>query len=1453
MAALHLVGLQTESKTFEEGSTNSEITRNTNSFEDVNEFFMRSNDNIVDCTENGEVKKQSKLDVGFLPGSRSRLRKIHNQDEDMVTDLPPRKNTLKKKSSSRSLSPSKTTGGTESSATIMSEIFSTNPGKGPYVRKINESHSFKNTTEQGFHDGSRHDEMKEEVNSIHSPSFMQQISNFTRTDAFRRSSKESASTSRSRESSLLQSIDNRLTQLISNNNGIKENAYDTQIHEIKQTRGSEDEKGDFHEEGKPRMIQTKSKSSLYSNISSLKNSEHSYNEEDEYDTHRLPVHVEHYDGDIDELEDGKSRSGLSVGFPHERKLRPTSDGSSNNDEHNHKPLHEDLNDNVTFIESEANDSRSRGNRSLRDSLKRGGSIRSYFSNHSNRYTSKLTRESSRKSIAKRRKNDPIQKYNESNDSRLEEKSKKDDESDDVEFFGWGAEDSSTEAEEEKDEIAINDSFSDDGDDLIFGFANNAAALRAKARREETIQMQLEEEFDSKRPWRKPPPEEATGSGETKDVAEDLTTISINSDKSGMTNGDNISIVSEADSIEVAQSAIQRFEKFGAPMKRPSTKKFMLLEAFSEGEENDIPNYEGNEIGDIVEGRNNNTGQYSSSSDEEEDEDSKDESDEVKSSAETCEDEESSFCTSDEELLVGFGRRVASIQSPDHSEISKFGSPVSNLSHGLPRRKKYDATRSTFVSTSSSETHDKKTEKASDLIEENEKKPLLKKNKKGEEEDIEDCHTINNMNTRKKSVERASKDEESVSDFSKGSDDSTPMIEIKMRRIQTGDSVIMNDSIIAETINHDALKAVLRGQCYRKLVYIFIFVGICGIASLGYALIHFKTMNKALEERISKKIPNQNLTSNVTGNEEDTNMTETFNGTSTLIETHKEPSNTSNVLNQTLVTNDTNVVSLNRTNTTVRVENATHNMNESFPEVMFEHSTLQTINITNHIIGVNMSQKHSGKSRKRGHNVTKTAQKGEVEKYSNTIAQTVQNISNTNFIQNSNVTWHDDSKLLNASITAGQGNSTVLEQTLQNNTNQNALQNSTISLLQNHTSSEESNKDLLHLQGDKFLSPEWKPDGYILEGISAGDLFGASTSISDDGKVLAIAAPYSEKDKINFGYVNIYVYVSGIWTLSWTLHGSALGDQFGRRLSLSGNGQLLAIAARNSHSNDKDNGIIQVYRNAGNGWFKFGKAIEGTDYDMEGYSCMLSRDGSHLVVSAIGFDSIIYGGMNNGRVRTFHFDDTDQSWRQSGQDLQGTTSFSLMGQVVSISEKGNIIAVSFWINGKALANVYKFDGVSWMQMGPSVMIAESGKASIISLSLSNDGYTLATCSNEVQLRKLNSHGKCNTHFLEYNSWNRLGETIFVNDEFEEIGSKVQLILNGKRVAILGRNTLHKTIFVRLFNFHEGKWKRSMQEIVARTESEEFQSSFSISEKGSFLALGSPGINSTPGKTRVFSNG
>jgi hypothetical protein len=109
---------------------------------------------------------------------------------------------------------------------------------------------------------------------------------------------------------------------------------------------------------------------------------------------------------------------------------------------------------------------------------------------------------------------------------------------------------------------------------------------------------------------------------------------------------------------------------------------------------------------------------------------------------------------------------------------------------------------------------------------------------------------------------------------------------------------------------------------------------------------------------------------------------------------------------------------------------------------------------------------------------------------------------------------------------------------------------------------------------------WAKRGSDIDGEAPHDYSGYSVSLSSDGNTVAIGAPYNDGAGSNAGQLRVYDW--NAVSVSWAkrgldIDGEAAGDLSGYSVSLSSDGNTVAIGAPNNDNGSGSNaGHVRVY-------------------------------------------------------------------------------------------------------------------------------------------------------------------------------------------------------------------------------------------------------------------------------------
>ena len=292
---------------------------------------------------------------------------------------------------------------------------------------------------------------------------------------------------------------------------------------------------------------------------------------------------------------------------------------------------------------------------------------------------------------------------------------------------------------------------------------------------------------------------------------------------------------------------------------------------------------------------------------------------------------------------------------------------------------------------------------------------------------------------------------------------------------------------------------------------------------------------------------------------------------------------------------------------------------------------------------------------------------------------------------------------------------------------------------------------------------WSQLGGDIDGEASGDYSGHSVSLSNDGTIVAIGANGNDGNGSASGHVRVYQYSnsSNNWSqLGDDIDGEAADDQSGHSLSLSDDGSIVAIGAPYNDGSYSDSGHVRVYENISGTWTQLGADIDGAaGGDYSGRSVSLSSDGT---IVAIGANKNDDNGNNSGHVIVYQYSSsTTPNWTQLGADIDGEASYNYSGWSVSLSNDGSIVAIGAiynaaggnsnsghvrvyenkiptqneWDNGNVIkgadaGNANPTGGTKyWVQLGTDIDGEASGDYSGWSVALSNDGTIVAIGANK----------------------------------------------------------------------------------------------------------------------------
>jgi hypothetical protein len=389
----------------------------------------------------------------------------------------------------------------------------------------------------------------------------------------------------------------------------------------------------------------------------------------------------------------------------------------------------------------------------------------------------------------------------------------------------------------------------------------------------------------------------------------------------------------------------------------------------------------------------------------------------------------------------------------------------------------------------------------------------------------------------------------------------------------------------------------------------------------------------------------------------------------------------------------------------------------------------------------------------------------------------------------------------------------------------------------------------------LYSQGWVQKGSDLNAEGGDDSFGWAVALSADGNTLAAGGDYNNGNGTSSGHVRVFTWDGLTWIQKGTdIDGEAAYDHSGYSVSLSTDGNTLAIGANQNDGAGYGAGHVRVYIWNGVTWIQKGDDIDGeASNDFFGYSVSLSSDGNTLAVGAINNDG---GAYNAGHVRVFSWNGS--AWIQKGGDLDGETQNERFGNRVALSSDGNTLAVGIYQKSASgtysgQVRVYMWNGSAWIQKGNNM----DGEAAYDkfgrSISMSSDGNIVAI-GGDSNSGSAPYAGHARVYVWNGTAWIQKGNDIDGETAYERSGWAVSISQDGNVLAVGAFHNAgngENSGCVRVYNWDGSAWIQIGEDIVGLSEHDQFGNDVSLNSDGSILAAGAHQYGGGAGQVRVFS--
>ncbi|OBX21574.1 MULTISPECIES: T9SS type A sorting domain-containing protein [Bizionia] len=313
-----------------------------------------------------------------------------------------------------------------------------------------------------------------------------------------------------------------------------------------------------------------------------------------------------------------------------------------------------------------------------------------------------------------------------------------------------------------------------------------------------------------------------------------------------------------------------------------------------------------------------------------------------------------------------------------------------------------------------------------------------------------------------------------------------------------------------------------------------------------------------------------------------------------------------------------------------------------------------------------------------------------------------------------------------------------------------------------------------------------------------------------------------------------------------IDGEAVGDYFGNSISLSADGTIIAIGANQNDANGTNSGQVRIYKNVSENWIQIGDDLDGpTGNSFFGRSVSISDDGNIVAISGTALD------VNGDRfVQLRIFENILGVWTQIGADINNIMEQSYSNSIVRLSGDGTVLAICMPYNGLIRSGIVRiFNNISgiWTQIGSDFTANTSSPFpfdTIFSADLSKDGNRLVI--------KYAGYDTVNNRDALYE--NQSGIWTFIRGfNYNLFSSSRSLSADGRIIAFGYKGDDENLGYVRIYQQQADTWTQMGNDIEGEIMGDETGWEVSLSSDGSIIAIGAPSTSENAensGQVRIY---
>lgn len=309
---------------------------------------------------------------------------------------------------------------------------------------------------------------------------------------------------------------------------------------------------------------------------------------------------------------------------------------------------------------------------------------------------------------------------------------------------------------------------------------------------------------------------------------------------------------------------------------------------------------------------------------------------------------------------------------------------------------------------------------------------------------------------------------------------------------------------------------------------------------------------------------------------------------------------------------------------------------------------------------------------------------------------------------------------------------------------------------------------------KNTAGNWNLLGQEFSRGDTGDGKGSSVSLSDDGNTIAVGSSQDARNYGTAGYTQVYQNINGIWSqIGLNIKGKHSSEYSGSSVSLSGDGSTVAIGSTGNSEKKFHQGCVRVYKNVGGTWTQVGADLYGKESgDSFGLKVLLSSDGQTIAIGTSTDSFYVYKNIAGTWTSVGEFEDTYYNFCLSAD---GSTIAAVSYYRIYDTESGSNIRLRY-------VKMLRFINGSWTQVGTNKVQKYRLDGAGDSISLSGDGSILVIGAAGATKWLGDEFGTISVYQENAGDWTQVGRDIIGKKNYDLKGGQIMLSKNGSKLLI-----------------------------------------------------------------------